>query len=56
MGIWSFTTRAVAIVVVSTTGFQARASGTDHAQGFDVDVAVVFALDFSRSHCSQNRS
>lgn len=49
MGILSFTKLAVAIVVMSAMGFEARASGTDQAQGLDVDVAVVFAVDFSSS-------
>jgi hypothetical protein len=49
MGIWSFTKPAVAIVVMLAMGFEAHASGTDQAQGFDVDVAVVFAVDFSSS-------
>jgi hypothetical protein len=39
----------VAIVVMLAMGFEAHASGTDQAQGFDVDVAVVFAVDFSSS-------
>lgn len=49
MGIWSFTRLAVAIVVASAVGFEARASGTEQTQGLDVDVAVVFAVDFSSS-------
>jgi hypothetical protein len=63
MGMRSLTKLAVAIVVVSALGFEAHASGTDQAlsgtgqappetgqaQGFDVDVAVVFAVDFSSS-------
>jgi hypothetical protein len=40
---------AVAIVVMSAMGFEARASGTDQPQELDVDVAVVFAVDFSAS-------
>jgi hypothetical protein len=49
MDIWAFTKLAVATAVMSTTGFEAGASGTDLAQGLDVDVALVFAVDFSSS-------
>ncbi len=49
MGIWSLAEQAMAIVAMSATGFEARPSGTDQAQGLDVEVAVVFAVDFSSS-------
>jgi hypothetical protein len=49
MDTWLFTKLAAAIVVTSAIGSAALASGTDHAQESDVDVAVVFAVDFSSS-------
>jgi hypothetical protein len=45
----SCTKLATALVVMSAVGFEARASGPEEAQGLDVDVAVVFAVDFSSS-------
>lgn len=40
---------AAAIAAVVMTGFAYGASGTDRAAGLEVDVAVVFAVDFSSS-------
>lgn len=49
MDIREFTKLAGAMAVIAAMGSAARASGTDKAQGLDVDVAVVFAVDFSSS-------
>ncbi|MBV2186148.1 MAG: DUF1194 domain-containing protein [Rhizobium sp.] len=50
MGIADFSLKtAGALVAALSFGFQTHATSIDEAQTFDVDVAIVFAVDFSSS-------